>query len=181
MEMQAALRLAEDAGFEVVAPMDPSKLNFMSEVRDMCAADKCRQYNKRWTCPPGCGTLDEMSELCLSYSDGVIFQTICRMEDEYDFETMGEVFKKLQESTKKLLEMIIESGEDMLPFGNDGCYNCEECTYPDDPCRFPEKAFPSLEACGLMVADVCMQNDVPYYYGKNTIAFTGGFLFNRKV
>ena len=178
MDMQQALQLAKDAGFEVVAPIDPQKLWFREEVRDMCAV--CKRYDKRWVCPPACGTIDEMSERYHRYQNGVVFQTICRMDDEYDFEVMGEVMTRQREATKKLINMLGEIDEDIAAFGNDGCGNCTECTYPDAPCRFPNRAFPSMEACGLVVGDVCKDNDVTYYYGKNTVAYTGGFLFNPK-
>jgi hypothetical protein len=32
-------------------------------------------------------------------------------------------------------------------------------------------AFPSMEATGLIVYDVCGLTDLPYYHGPNTIAF----------
>jgi predicted metal-binding protein len=180
MEMETALNIAREAGFDVVAPLDPGKLNFRTEVRDMCAVNKCGMYEKRWSCPPACGTLDEIAERCLQYQNGVLFQTICRLDDEYDFEGMAGLMETQQKAMKKLLDALVKSGEDIRPFGSDGCNNCKECTYPDAPCRFPERAFPSMEGCGLLVSDVCKDNDVPYYYGKNTVAFTGGFLFNPK-
>jgi len=180
MQIEEALQIARDAGFEVVAPLDPQKFKFLTEVREMCAVNTCKQYGTKWSCPPACGTLEECAEQLLRYSEGVLFQTICRMDDEFDFDVMSETFQKMNASTAKLLDALIALGEDFRPFGNDGCHNCVECTYPDAPCRYPDRAFPSMEACGLMVADVCAQNNVPYYYGANTVAFTGGFLFNPK-
>ena len=54
---------------------------------------------------------------------------------------------------------------------------CAKCTYPDQPCRFPDKAFTSMEAYGLLVTDVCKSADTPYYYGRNTVTFTSCVLF----
>jgi predicted metal-binding protein len=114
------------------------------------------------------------------FRDGVIFQVICRMEDEYDYEAIDAGMKVFKGAMGKLLEVLNETDEETVPFGSDGCGLCGECTYPGAPCRFPRRSFPSLEACGLMVSDLCKDNDVPYYYGKNTVAFTGAFLFNPK-
>jgi hypothetical protein len=62
--------------------------------------------------------------------------------------------------------------------GSGGCgMQCAKCTYPDQPCRFPDKAFTSMEAYGLLVTDVCKSADTPYYYGRNTVTFTGCVLF----
>ena len=180
MDIQVALDIARESGFEVVAPMDPGKLKFLDAVRDMCKADKCRQYNKKWVCPPACGEIADMPDRYHRFQNGVIFQTICRMEDEYDFETVGDVMENHKKAMAKLLETLNELDEEIIPFGSDGCGHCAECTYPDAPCRFPKTAFPSLESCGLLVSDVCKDNDVPYYYGRNTVAFTGAFLFNPR-
>jgi len=178
MDIQKALEIAKDSGFETVAPMDPQKLKFMHEVRDMCTADKCRQFDKKWVCPPACGEIDAMAERFHRFRDGVIFQTICNMDDEFDFESIEATMTNHKESMGKLLDTLGGLVEETAPFGSDGCGNCKECTYPDEPCRFPDRAFPSLEACGLLVSDVCKDNGVPYYYGRNTVAFTGAFLFN---
>ena len=178
MEVKKALEIAKEAGFEVAEPMDPQKLVFRSEVRDMCAVNKCGHYGKKWVCPPACGTLEEMQGRYKRFRDGVIVQSICRMDDEFDLDAWGEMMKRHRSATKNLLSTLDTIDEEVVPFGSDGCGKCKECAYPDNPCRFPGHAFPSLEACGLVVGDVCKDNNVPYYYGKNTIAFTGAFLFN---
>ncbi|MDR0459358.1 MAG: DUF2284 domain-containing protein [Coriobacteriales bacterium] len=180
MSIDEALQIAKDAGFEVVAPMDPQKLTFMQDVRDMCEKNTCRQWGKKWTCPPACGTLEELEQRLLRYQEGVLFQTIAHMDGAFDYSGLEEAGKTLGAATTKLLDVLVARDEDIWPFGNDGCFNCAECTYPDEPCRFPERAYPSMEACGLMVMYVCRDNDVPYYYGEGTVAFTGGFLFNPK-
>ena len=60
--------------------------------------------------------------------------------------------------------------------GAGGCTVCKSCAYPE-PCRFPEKAFSSMEGYGMLVSDVCTANNVPYYHGENTIAYVGCYLF----
>jgi uncharacterized alkaline shock family protein YloU len=35
----------------------------------------------------------------------------------------------------------------------------------------------AMESYGIVVAEVCKANDLPYYYGKNTIAYTSCVLF----
>ena len=57
--MEDLKALAKECGFDVAEDLDPKTLKFLPEVRDMCAADRCRHYNKSWACPPACGTLEE--------------------------------------------------------------------------------------------------------------------------
>lgn len=176
MDMQTALDLARDAGFQITAPLDPKKLTFLPAVRDMCKP--CKDYGKKWVCPPGCGEIEDMPERYHRFQNGVLFQTVWNLEDEFDLEGMTRSAEDHKNAMTKLLKTLSELDEEVLPFGSDGCGNCKECTYPDSPCRFPKMAYPSLEATGLMVGDLCKDNDVKYYYGRNTVALTGAFLFN---
>lgn len=170
------IKEALEIGFSHAGELNMESLVFMPEVREMCSADKCHQYNKNWTCPPGCGTLDEITERIKSYSFGLIVQTTAELEDEFDMENTMEAAQKQKESFTKLMTLLRTRYDDILPMGSGGCRICEKCTYPDAPCRFPDLAMPSMEAYGLWVSKVCESSGIPYYYGKNTITYTSCYL-----
>ncbi len=65
---------------------------------------------------------------------------------------------------------------DCLPMAAGSCTICQQCTYPDRPCRFPDRMFPSMEACGLVINDVCRDSGMPYDYGAGTITYTSCIL-----
>ena len=50
--MEMLLSLARQAGFSHSAELDAAVLKPLTEVRDMCSADRCRSYGKSWSCPP---------------------------------------------------------------------------------------------------------------------------------
>ena len=56
------------------------------------------------------------------------------------------------------------------------CTQCSACTYPDKPCRSPEKQIISMEAYGMVVSDVCRANNLKYYYGPQSISYTSCIL-----
>ena len=62
MTYEQLAKVAEEAGFSAWAPLDIATIELKPEVRDMCAANACGQYAKHWSCPPGCGTLEECGE-----------------------------------------------------------------------------------------------------------------------
>ena len=72
---------------------------------------------------------------------------------------------------------LLDRGIEALAAGAGCCTVCKECTYPDAPCRFPEQKMSSMEALGMLVLEVCKANDMRYFYGENTIAYTSCFLF----
>lgn len=170
------VKTALDFGFAAAAPLDMSTLKLLPEVREMCASDKCHMYGKNWSCPPGCGSLDECSNEIEPYTTGIVVQTKGEIEDSFDFEGMKEVEKEHQERFVKLAGELRKSCGQVLPLGTGCCTQCSSCTYPDSPCRLPEKRISSMEAYGLLVSQVCSDNQLPYYYGEGTIAYTSCFL-----
>ena len=169
----------EKIGFHEAGALNMSALEFMPEVREMCESDRCKNYNRCWVCPPACGTIEEISEKIKNYSGGIIVQSIGQMEDEFDVETMLETERLQKERCFQLIEYIRQEDPACLPMSAGACTICGKCSYPDKPCRFPDKAYPSMEAYGLFVTRVCEQSGMRYYYGKNTITYTSCVLLSE--
>ena len=176
MTIEKLCALAQEIGFEHAGKLDPATIELKEEVREMCASGKCAVYGKRWSCPPGCGTLDECRELLKGYTHGVLVQSAGELEDNFDIETMMETEATHKERFYAMRKALNELGVEALGAGAGCCTVCKECTYPDSPCRFPEQKMSSMEALGMLVLEVCKANDMPYFYGENTIAYTSCFL-----
>ena len=144
--------LAREIGFECSCILRVETLKPLHEVREMCAAGRCRIYGKRWSCPPACGSIERCRQRIEAYKSGILVQSVGQLEDVFDVEGIA------------------------LPLTAGGCMRCAVCTYPDKPCRFPKKMMSSMEAYGLLVSDVCEKNGIPYYHGEGTIAFTSCIL-----
>ena len=168
--------LASECGFTSSAPLDVATLIFLPEVRDMCATDKCNRYNHSWSCPPACGSLEDMREKVKAFTSGLLVQTVGHLEDNFDWETLEETAKKQKESFEKMQAILKKEYPRLIAMGTGGCTICETCTYPDAPCRFPDRLTSSMEACGLLVSQVCTDNNLKYNHGPLTIAYTGCFL-----
>lgn len=174
--MKERIELALSQGFTCAAPLNPAALSLREEVRDMCAADKCRAYNRNWTCPPHCGTLEECGARLAGMDCGLLVQTVGQLEDSFDFEAMAETEKAHLAHFHALADLLREKYPGVLCLGSGGCRLCKSCAYPE-PCRFPERACPSMEGYGLLVSEACESAGVPYYHGKNTLAYTACYLF----
>jgi predicted metal-binding protein len=181
-ETIARLReLALDSGFTYTGELRTDTIKIRKEVRDTCATGKCNSYGKNWSCPPGCGTLEECEQRIRRYSGGLIIQTSGSLEDTLDYEGMTRIAeehgKHLRAFQEKLNAGSPGPEKGALPgyllLGSGACKNCEHCAYPDSPCRFPEKMTVSMEAMGMVVSDVCRDNNLPYYYGPNTLTYVG--------
>jgi len=175
-DIPALIQEALDLGFSQTGELNVAALEFMPEVREMCSADRCHQYGKNWCCPPGCGSLEEAARRAALHTQGVLVQTIGQMEDDFDFEAILEASERHQKNFAALVEKLRVRFPELLPMGAGACSICEECTYPDAPCRFPDRAITSMEAFGLWVSKVCEQSGVPYNNGKQTITYTSCYL-----
>jgi predicted metal-binding protein len=177
-ELSAA---AKAAGFTACAPLDAATIELKQEVRDMCQANTCGQYDKRWSCPPGCGDLDACRETLNRYPRGILVQTSGEIEDGFDFEAMAEIESEHKEHFRQMYAALRQSGADVLALGAGCCTKCAQCSYPDEPCRFPEEAVASMEAYGMLVMEVCKSNGLAYYYGSDHMAYTSCFLLGDKA
>lgn len=178
LKTEEIISLALDCGFSQAGEINMEKLEFLPEVREMCAADRCRLYGRRWTCPPACGTLEETAAQAARYHRGILVQSTAQLEDEFDVETMQALEKQQKARFSTLVERLRSIWPDCLPMAAGGCSLCETCTYPDAPCRFPEQAIPSMEAYGLFVSRVCEQSGMKYYYGPRTMTYTSCVLID---
>ena len=177
MTKEEAARLAEETGFSHWGFFKADGLRFLPEVREMCAANRCHMYDNCWSCPPACGTLEEVKEKSARYTWGILLQTTGELEDDYDGEAMMEA-EELQKERFEAFCAGIGDEEDKLPMGSGACMICAKCSYPDAPCRFPKRMVSSMEAYGLVVSEVCQLADIPYYYGPLTITYSSCVLFS---
>lgn len=162
------------AGFTEVVPLDCSALQAEPQVRQMCAS--CHRYEKSWSCPPACGTLEECRERMAGYTKGILVQTVGELEDELDGLGMRKAQERHQESMLRFLKELQKTYPNVLALGAGCCDLCSECTYPEQPCRFPENMIFSVESHGILVSELCRANQMKYYYGKNRISYTGCYL-----
>ncbi|MDR0598122.1 MAG: DUF2284 domain-containing protein [Treponema sp.] len=170
-------KIAEECGFSHIGDLLVDTIKVRIEAREGCEVNKCGAYGKSWSCPPACGTLEECEAKLRKYKRGLLLQSTGQLEDSFDSETM--------------MNTIFEHGKrfdifrDLLYAKYPGifliagvCHQCEKCAYPDKPCRFPDKISYSMEGLGMIVSEVCKDNSIPYYYGPNTITYTGAVLLD---
>lgn len=153
-----------------------SALIFEKEVREACEKNYCGSYGRCWTCPPNVGELETIKEKLSAYSSAFIFTTKHALEDSFDYEGMKTAHIRHDEITRKITDVCAENNALILGAGR--CSICAECTCPDAPCRFPDRAIISLEACGINVMALSKTAGINYINGANTVTYFTAVLFN---
>lgn len=167
-----------DAAFQT-AELPVEKIRFGEDIVAACASNACGRYGKFWTCPPGVGTLEELKAKYTKYRTAFVFTTKHELEDSFDFEGMMRGGKEHQCAESLIFDEVKAAGGALLGAGGGGCQNCAECTYPTAPCRFPERARPSVEACGISVVELARECGVNYHNGPNTVTYFSVVFFSE--
>ncbi|MBE6038834.1 MAG: DUF2284 domain-containing protein, partial [Anaerofustis stercorihominis] len=98
--------------------------------------------------------------------------------DTMDYEQIMELAQAHKEHFKEFSKYARKEFPGAMICGDSACRTCKECTYPDEPCRFPELLSHPMEGLGMIVSDVCLKNNIKYYYGPGTLTYVGCILLD---
>lgn len=177
MNFEKISELLSPYGLNQISEIPVDSISIEDEVRKNCEVNACGRYGKTWGCPPGIGSIAEWKEKIAAFSRAVMFNYVGNIEDSYDFEGMQEIGEKFTEIVSSIDRKLRGTGEKYLLFGAGSCSICEKCTYPEAPCKFPEKMIPSMESCGMFVAKMAEPNGFKYINGANTVTYFGIVLY----
>ena len=156
-----------------------SQFRFDPEFRALCEKNTCGFYGACWTCPPDAGTLDELIARVRGYERALVFQTVYPLEDSFDIEGMHEASVRHNRLVQAVQAAAKASGEDCFVLGAGACGACNTCTKREGkPCRSPERAVVSLEACGVDVSQLAKLAELKYINGANTVTYFGVLLYH---
>lgn len=176
MNFERLEQLAKQIGFDFYAKLNMDALNVREEVREMCSADRCSRFDRSWSCPPACGSLEHARARIKEYTDGILVQTTAVMKDDFDMEAIRLCERIHKQRFETFARQVRNLDPSCMPMASGSCTICKKCTYPKRPCRYPGKMFPSMEAYGLWVSEVCLQSQLAYNHGEKTITYTACIL-----
>lgn len=167
--------LAVKSNFNKAVIIDTFKITFNPIFREYCKENICGQYNKNLSCPPFCGTYEQMKTKVLSYKKALVFQskfTIDNLKDD-------NVIKRAQKWHNTTMFKVIQSFDikDGLFVGASHCILCDSCE-KKQKCKHPKSSYSCLSAYCIDVkklAEICCMN---YDFKDNTLYLFGLYLFN---
>ena len=171
---------AIDLGAHKASVISAGEISLDRAFRDMCASNACGVYGKCYMCPPDVGDIDELMAEVANYDYALVYQTVSELEDSFDFEGMVEAKRRTYPLAQSMREIFKNCGiKKVLHLGAGGCGVCKSCAkQTGEPCRFPEKAMPSLEAYGFNVSALAKSAGMKYINGQNTVTYFGAVLFS---
>lgn len=152
------------------------ELLFSDRVRYICETE-CPQYGKSWACPPGVGTVEECKARCLSYPNGLLISTMTEVRDIADIEETLSTRGGHEAVTRQVDALVREQGHETYVLSTESCAVCENCSYPDAPCRHKEKMYPCVESHGILVTDLAEKYGIEFLAGVNTVTWFSLILY----
>lgn len=172
--------IAAGLGFHESGVVATSDLQYDPVIRKICEGNTCRNYNTSWACPPAVGTLDECRARCEQFEHLLLLSAKYDLEDPFDYETMVEGHADFKKKIDGFNDAICGMLDNYQLLTNEGCGRCRTCTWPDAPCRFPDKLYHSIEGYGFHINRLAAKAGMHYINGQNTVTYFGGLLFGHK-
>lgn len=159
--------------------VDTRDIQFSESFRLMCEMNSCGKYGTNWMCPPAVGEFDELKDQVLEFKKGLVIQTVYHLEDSFDFEGMMRASENHESVFRRILSHCrgIMASQAIFPLNAGICKFCENCTYPDRDCIYPEEAVASVEAYGIDVTALVTACGIPYNNGPASVSYVGMILY----
>lgn len=156
--------------------LDTKDLIFSDKVRYICEKE-CEHYGCSWACPPAIGSIKDCMAQCQSYSHVCLFSTVAEVPDVLNFSACLKARKDHEELTLLLREKFQEHFGNVLALST-GCMVCETCSYPDAPCRHPEKRLSTIESHGILIMQTAESMGICYDCGNDMVTYFSLIFFS---
>lgn len=151
--------------------LDTKDLVFTDRVREICRT-QCPMYGTNWACPPAVGTVEACQARCMQFPHALAITTANEVEDIENMDQTLATRAPHEEITRQVAELVREQAGEVLVLSTESCTHCKHCTYPDAPCRFPDKMFPCVESHGILVTELAEQCGLDFFNGNLVIWFS---------
>lgn len=178
MPEKQMLDLAVQEGFACAGLVDTDKIVFDPSFRPYCAENLCGQYGSNYTCPPDCGTPEQMKQRILSHKKALVLQTIWEIGDYSDHAAIRQAKSAHNAAQLRLAKHLRASGVLGFLVGASGCALCSPCRKAlGEPCRFPDQSYSCMSAYCIFVRKLAEQCGMEYDCGEGLLAFFGMYVF----
>ena len=177
MTKEEILALAKAEGFHA-AILPTSRIVFDAAFRPYCEENFCGQYGVNYSCPPDCGTPDEMKERVLSYPNVLVLQTEWEIESFADKEKLLMGKKLHNDAMLRLIKQMREQGHEGFMIGAGGCSICKPCMLKEGkPCSFPDFRYSCMSAYCIYVKKLAEACGMNYDYKNGILPYFGAYVF----
>lgn len=179
MTEQEMIQLAIREGFSNAAIVSTEEIVFDPSFRPYCAENLCGQYGANYSCPPDCGSPEEMKQRILAHKSALVLQTIWQVADYSDMPAIKHAKRGHNASELRVVKQMRENGHDGIIVGASGCALCSPCAQQEGkPCNYPDLKYSCMSAYCIFVKKLADRCAMEYDCGEGLLALFGLYAFD---
>ncbi|MEE1195463.1 MAG: DUF2284 domain-containing protein [Lachnospiraceae bacterium] len=179
MTEEKMIEYAIEEGFTAAEMIDTDQIVFDPSFRPLCEENLCGQYGVNYSCPPECGTAEEMKQRILAHKKGLVLQTIWEISDYTDQKAIKHAKSGHNSASQRLMRRIRQEGCQGFMIGASGCALCTPCALVDKkPCNYPELRYSCMSAYCIFVRKLTESCGIEYNCGDGLLAFFGMYVWD---
>ena len=175
------IRQAETEGFHA-AILSAKDIPVDGSYRKFCEDNLCGKYDANYSCPPACGTVDEVHGRLFAYDKALVLQTI---HDIGSYENKEEILKSKKNLNLAILDLtdtLRKAGVECFCLGYGGCPLCDPCKQVEGkPCVFPEKRISCMSAYCIDVGKLAGKCGLEFAWLPEKLFLFGMIVFREKI
>jgi predicted metal-binding protein len=160
------------------ALLTPCELNFSDKVRYICEHE-CTNYGKSWACPPGIEQIEICIEKCRAFDYVFLFTSVAEVPDCMDFGACLQARRGHEQMTRDIKKRFEERFGGTLALST-GCTICDNCAYPDHPCRNPIERLSTIESHGILIMETAGSLGISLDCGNNMVTYFSLIFFSAQ-
>lgn len=173
------LQLAQSEGF-AAAFIAPEDIPVNPEFRRFCEENRCGKYNANYSCPPDCGSVEELRQKILAEDKVVIFTTHWDIEDYADRDGIETAKKGHNAAALRFMDQLRSHGYEGFAAGYNGCPLCNPCKrILNEPCAFPDKRISCMSAYCIDVATLAKKCGLEFAWNPGELFLFGMAAFHE--
>ena len=173
------IQLAITEGFAAAAIVNTDQIVFDPSFRPYCAENLCGQYGANYSCPPDCGSPEEMKQRILAHRKALVLQTIWEISDYSDKPAIKHAKQGHNAAELRVVKAMRQAGYDGLIVGASGCALCSPCAQVQGKtCNFPDMKYSCMSAYCIFVKKLADSCGMAYDCGKGLLGLFGMYVFD---
>ena len=175
------LKLAEREGFRAaIIPADDVPVD--GSFRKFCEDNLCGKYNANYSCPPSCGTVEQVHQRLFAEEKALVLQTIHEIGSYENKPAILESKKNLNIAVLHLTEKLRRLGLSCFCLGYGGCPLCNPCKQVEgEPCAFPEKRISCMSAYCIDVGKLANKCGLEFAWVPEKLFLFGMIAFHETL
>lgn len=173
------IKVALGEGFHGAEIIDTEKIVFDEAFRPYCEENLCGQYGANYSCPPDCGTPEQMKRRVLAHKRALVVSTEWEIENFTDKEKIKVAKKSHNDAMFRVIKKLRCDGHNGFMIGASGCTLCQPCKITKgEPCSFPDLRYSCMSAYCIYVKKLAEDSGLNYDYKNGILPFFGVYVFD---